>query len=460
MQITAVTKSGTNRFRGSVYDVERNSDWNANSRTNILNGDPKTVLRQREWGYSIGGPIGKPGGTNKLFFFYTQEFEPRTGGNDKTRFRVPTALERAGDFSQSTDNNGNPYPYIKNPALSGPCTAANQSGCYADGGVLGRIPASALYQTGLNILKSWPLPNISNVPPGQQYNFELTRPSESILSTQPAMRFDYQPLQSLRASFKYSGFSQREQTQQGSIPGWNDTRMVSPHVGLIASTINYTWKPTLFLEGTIGHSLAYQGGCFGVGSGGGPQFCNAFPTVDNSNRFNTGLGDLPFIFPEANVIDNRYFIYDLLNRSGSPMWDGTRVLLPADFCVWQPHQQQQPELRAAQYRVPKPEHRVEHRRGGELDESVGETHGEDRRLHAIQQQAAGAGWCCGRTGPELPAGQRRHQSMRYVLRILQCGDRLLQLVRARLERRRGKIHLLQRRRVRAGQLEGEPEPHA
>ena len=65
----------------------------------------------------------------------------------------------------------------------------------------------------------WPLPNIDNAPAGQPYNFEITRPSESILSTQPAMRFDYQPTQKLRASFKYSGFSQREQVQQGSIPG-------------------------------------------------------------------------------------------------------------------------------------------------------------------------------------------------------------------------------------------------
>jgi hypothetical protein len=328
LQITAVTKSGTNRFHGSLYDVERNSDWNSNSRTNILNGDPKTVLRQRDWGYSIGGPIGKPGGNNKLFFFYTQEFEPRTGGNDVMRFRVPTLLERQGDFSQTTDNNGNPYPYIKNPLVNGTCSATSQAACFADGGVLGRVPASALYQTGLNILKMWPTPNLA---PGQPYNLEITRPDESILSTQPAMRFDYQPASKFRASFKYSGFSQREQTQQGSIPGWNDTRMVTPHVSLIAATVNYTLSPTLFLEGTTGHSSAYQGGCFGVGSGGGPQFCNAFTMTPNANRNNIGLADIPFIFPEANVIDNRYFVYSLLNKSGSPMWDGTRVLLAPGF---------------------------------------------------------------------------------------------------------------------------------
>jgi hypothetical protein len=60
LQITAVTKSGTNRFRGSVYDVERDSDWYANSKQNILNGNPKTVLKEKDWGYSIGGPIGFP----------------------------------------------------------------------------------------------------------------------------------------------------------------------------------------------------------------------------------------------------------------------------------------------------------------------------------------------------------------------------------------------------------------
>ncbi len=145
----------------------------------MLNGDPKTISRQRDWGYSLGGPVGKPGGSNKLFFFFTQEFEPRTGGNNVTRFRLPTALERQGDFSRSTDNNGNPYPYVKDPRLSGACTAASQVACFDDGGVLGKIPPNMLYQTGLNILNMWPLPNIDNVPAQQAYNFELTRPNES-----------------------------------------------------------------------------------------------------------------------------------------------------------------------------------------------------------------------------------------------------------------------------------------
>ena len=118
LQITAVTKSGTNQFRGSLYDVERNSDWNANTWVNQKNGDPKPVTEERDWGYSIGGPIGKPGGDNKLFFFYSHEYRPRNNpinNGNPIRLRVPTALERAGDFSQSLDNNGAPIPQLLDP---------------------------------------------------------------------------------------------------------------------------------------------------------------------------------------------------------------------------------------------------------------------------------------------------------------------------------------------------------
>src|SRR4029078_1269512 len=62
IQITAVTKSGTNRFRGAVYGVQRDSDCNSNSKENKLNGVAKTLVKEKDWGYSIGGPIGRPGG--------------------------------------------------------------------------------------------------------------------------------------------------------------------------------------------------------------------------------------------------------------------------------------------------------------------------------------------------------------------------------------------------------------
>ena len=124
LQITAVTKGGTNRFRGSAYDLEGNSDWFTNSWVNAKNGDPKPEETSKTLGYSIGGPIGKPGGSNRLFFFYSHEFRPTNNpinGGNPIRYRVPTALERAGDFSQTLDNNGVLFNLIKDPTSTLPC---------------------------------------------------------------------------------------------------------------------------------------------------------------------------------------------------------------------------------------------------------------------------------------------------------------------------------------------------
>jgi hypothetical protein len=63
---------------------------------NKQNGVPKTVSKAQDFGFSIGGPIGKPGGNNKLFFFFADEFNPATGGGAQQTFRLPTAPERAG----------------------------------------------------------------------------------------------------------------------------------------------------------------------------------------------------------------------------------------------------------------------------------------------------------------------------------------------------------------------------
>ncbi|HWB17868.1 MAG TPA: carboxypeptidase regulatory-like domain-containing protein [Vicinamibacterales bacterium] len=328
LQVAAITKSGTNQFHGSLYDVERNSDWNANSERNILNGDPKGVSKQRDWGYSIGGPIGKPGGNNKLFFFYTQEFNPRTTGGNTQRWRMPTVLERQGDFSQTYDNLGNLYPYIRDASKSGACSASDQSACFADGGVLGRIPADRLYQTGLNILNHWPAPNIDGT--GLAYNYVTQSATQKLTGWQPVVKLDYQPWSALRASFKYAAYGQADRTILGSIPGFNDTRQQNPVVFTDAATVDYTVNPTTFLEVVYGHSQAEEAGCALVG--GSPQFCqNALQMNPTSDRNNIGLGDLPYIFPDATVINPDYYAYRVLNKVNPPIWDGSRLLLPPSF---------------------------------------------------------------------------------------------------------------------------------
>jgi hypothetical protein len=310
LQVTAITKSGSNRFHGSLYDVERNSDWNANNRTNVLNGDPKPTSKERDWGYSIGGPVGRPGGQNKLFFFYAQEFQPRTTGNNVVRFRVPTALERQGDFSQTTDNNNNPFPFIRDPRLPGGCSGSDQSACFADGGVLGRIPANRLYATGLNVLNLYPLPNVT----GQgAYNFELTRPTQSLTSWQPVVRIDYQPW-----------------TILGSLPGFNDTQMNHPSVPLLAISANYNINETTFLEVTGGHTGHSQAGC-GL-NGAGVNFCTSgFPMNPTASRLNSGLDDLPYLFPDAVIVPSGSYQLEALREVSPPIFDGTRVLLPPAF---------------------------------------------------------------------------------------------------------------------------------
>ena len=91
--------------------------------------------------------------------------------------------------------------------------------------MLGRIPQNRLYQPGLNILKMWPMPT-SSTSSGRTCKF--IRPPEDTLAYQPAVRFDYQAMPSLRVSYKYQGRSNRKQVNQGTIPGLNDTRSRLP----------------------------------------------------------------------------------------------------------------------------------------------------------------------------------------------------------------------------------------
>src|SRR5206468_5853304 len=93
-----------------------------------------------------------------------------------------------------------------------------------------------------------------------------------------------------------------------------------------ATSVNYTLSSTMFLEGTFGRSLNQQTGC-SLGLAGGPTFCtSALPMNANANLNNVGLTNLPFLFPDATIMDTRYYQYQALNSVKPPIWDGSRLL--------------------------------------------------------------------------------------------------------------------------------------
>ena len=325
LQITAVTKSGTNQFRGSAYDLQTNADWNANSWVNDKNGDPKPKQTTKTLGYAIGGPIGKPGGSNKLFFFYAHEYQPVTtpiNGGNAIRLRVPTALERAGDFSQTLDQNGQLLNLIKDPLSSNPCTAANTAGCFQDGGVLGRIPANRLYSTGIALLNRYPAPNVTQTA-GTNYNYQIGTdqlPATDNLTQQPAVRIDYQHSSQLRFTGKYSGQRARKLVTPGNIPGFNDVLNPYPYITNYAATVNYVASSSTYVEATYGlirNQLA------GGGSGG-------ILVNDSSNRLNS-LPGFPLLYPDAGVVDKRYYAFGVMQDLNPVWWDGSRINLPPSF---------------------------------------------------------------------------------------------------------------------------------
>ena len=84
--VNIVTRSGSNEFHGSAYDIINNSAFNSLTASQRADGTRKPVVTENTFGFSLGGPIVK----DKLFFFGTYQRDLFRSGADAT-LRVPTA---------------------------------------------------------------------------------------------------------------------------------------------------------------------------------------------------------------------------------------------------------------------------------------------------------------------------------------------------------------------------------
>jgi hypothetical protein len=97
--VTVITKSGSNKFHGELFEFNRNTDFNAfgwNPAPNPITGTlVKNPYHRNNFGGTIGGPIKH----DKAFFFFSYAGLRQVQGGTVSGGVTPTAAERLGDFT-------------------------------------------------------------------------------------------------------------------------------------------------------------------------------------------------------------------------------------------------------------------------------------------------------------------------------------------------------------------------
>ena len=192
-----VTKSGSNAYHGTAYELYRDASLDANTyfnkgwRAYYCTGPNDTAACRAGWntpadhkndfGGTLGGPIRIPklyNGHDKSFFFFSwEQLKFATGGT--TTVTVPTAAERTGDFSDRlTKNQVGTNPCDGTPIFAGeiydpqtPQTVTLPGGGSAEcrtafGGNTAPtnvIPSGRFSKVAQNLLAYYPAPTNGNV---------------------------------------------------------------------------------------------------------------------------------------------------------------------------------------------------------------------------------------------------------------------------------------------------------
>ena len=265
--ITVVTRSGTKDWHGSAAYYKRDDSLNANeyNRKVACAGGQTTqcsppLYQFDNEAWTLGGPVLIPGSEfnksrNKLFFFFSQDIVQRTDPGGLNERRMPTALERRGDFSQSFDVQGR-LLFIRDPQLPGSCSLTSGGPACFPGNV---IPANRQNATAQALLNMLPLPTIPQNANGNNYTFQTV---QDWPRNDQVLRVDWNVAPKTTAYGRLQwGYEKRAGGVSflGAAGGWPQmaTKYEIDTVSYV-NTLLHTFNNTTFSEFTIGVNWSHQ----------------------------------------------------------------------------------------------------------------------------------------------------------------------------------------------------------
>ena len=189
--VAMTTRSGSNEWHGSAYEFFRNDKLDARN----FFAAQKAPLRWNIFGFSASGPIRH----NRTFFFVNTEWQKERVGATQT-YTVPTAAQRAGDFSQTFTAGGALIP-IYDPATTAPDpTHPGQVTRTVFPG--NRIPTSQIDPVGAAFAALYPMPNKAAANLAGANNFTSSNVTALNLTTITS-KVDHQFSETDRASVRF-----------------------------------------------------------------------------------------------------------------------------------------------------------------------------------------------------------------------------------------------------------------
>jgi hypothetical protein len=251
-QVSLVTKSGTNKFHGSLYEYNRPSNMVANDwfikNQQLSDGEPNRPTKYivNTFGGSIGGPIIK----DKLFFFYNYEGQ-RLATNKTVTATTPSATFLAGQVGYVAED-GSTVLLTKEQiaqldAGCTHCTAPGVNQAILD--YLGTMPASTVLGAGDGV-------NFGS------YNFSSPAPSR--LNTNIG-KIDY-ILNSRNHIFARGNLQKDFAADAQQFPGQPASAILEDNTKGMA--FGYTWTPTSNVVNDLRYAYIRQGySSAGIGEG-------------------------------------------------------------------------------------------------------------------------------------------------------------------------------------------------
>lgn len=280
-----LTRGGSNKYHGEVFEDFRNAAMNANSWRNNAVGQPRNALIRNEFGGAIGGPIRK----NKLFFFGGFSTSRQPGGHTTTQTYLSPAAQTGIYTVWQPQPTGSPFtigqtinlfsqvaaPYglpasVNNPGPCGnPCP--NTYGNIAD----------EIAKINANLSKSSNTISPTGDPNTETVNWFVPSPDTQYY---PAIRLDYVATQKLRVNFAF------EETRDHHLGTANPRYPGSDFAVEAGSSASKNYTSSLGLSWTISPSLVNEfrvGYLYYWGQGG----FGAKPLWDTQPAVNWALGN-------------------------------------------------------------------------------------------------------------------------------------------------------------------------